>query len=158
VSPDTESVLVVGVGNELLGDEGLGVHVARGLLAAGDALPPHLAVLEAGTCLFDLLSDVSRYSRVIIVDAIRAGGEAGTVYRVELDTDFTDQLQATPPVSLHQWGLMETLCSAKMLGLLPKRLTVVGAEPEDIRLGTELSPRLARARDRIVVMLREEFV
>jgi hydrogenase maturation protease len=156
MSSETDKVLVVGVGNALLGDEGLGVHVARSLLAAKASLPAHVEVFEAGTSLFDLLPEMSRYSRVIIVDAVRAGQEPGTVYRSASLAEAADEPETTAPISLHQWGLAETLRAAKMLGMLPQQLLLVGAEPENISPGTELSPKLARAAERIVSLVVAE--
>jgi len=156
MSGDEKTVLVVGIGNELLGDEGLGVRVAR-RLAAANLLPAHVAVLECGTCLLDALPEMSRYSRVIIVDAIRGGREAGTVYRAEISGDLSGQLPAVPSLSLHQWGVMETLQAAKLLGLSPPRITVVGAEPEHVHASLELSPALARAEAEIVARLLSEL-
>lgn len=158
MDPGSETVLVIGVGNVLLGDEGLGVHVARRLLAERDPLPPRVTVLEAGTCLLDFIPQLPRYSHVIIVDAVRAGRPPGTIYRIELAAGFDGQFQASPPLSLHQWGVMETLWVAKCLGVLPQRLTLVGAEPERIAPGTELSSNLTQAAQRIVSMLRDELL
>jgi hydrogenase maturation protease len=157
MSGDLESVLVVGAGNELLGDEGLGVHVARRLLAARSLLPAHVAVLECGTCLFDVVPEMSRHSHVIIVDAIRGGREAGTVYRAEIPGDLNGQFPATPLLSLHQWGVMETLQAAKLLGLAPPRITVFGAEPEHVHPSLEPSPALARAEAEIFATLLSEL-
>lgn len=152
----SEKLLIVGVGNELLGDEGLGVHVARALLAAKDSLPAQVDVLEAGTALLDLVAEMPRYSRVVIVDAVRAGQEAGTVYRVESVAEFARQFEANLPISLHQWNLIETLQVAEKLGLLPRQLTLIGAEPESIGPSTELSPKLARAAEKISSILLAE--
>ena len=157
MSGDTESVLVVGIGNELLGDEGLGVRVARRLLAARSLLPAHVAVLECGTCLLDIVPEMSRCSHVIIVDAIRGGREAGTVYRAEMPANLSGQFQAGPSLSLHQWGVMETLQAAKLLGLSPPRITVLGAEPERAHPSLELSPALAHAEAKIVATLLTEL-
>jgi hydrogenase maturation protease len=157
MSSDADSVLIVGLGNELLGDEGLGVHVARSLLAARDSLPAHVTVLEAGTSLLDVLPEMPRYARVILVDAVRTGRRPGTLCRAELSADSITQQEASAPVSLHQWGVMETLRAAKLLKLLPARLSLVGAEPERIGPGTELSPALARARERITSILLDEL-
>ena len=156
-SGDRGPVLIVGIGNELLGDEGLGVEVARSLLAVQDSLPRGVAVLEMGTSLLDAVPDMARYARLIIVDAIRAGQPAGTIYRAELFADLTGQLQAFPSISLHDWTLMDTLRAAKMLGLLPRRVTLVGAEPESIEPRIGLSPRLAGAGERIISVLLEEL-
>ena len=150
-------VLVVGVGNVLMGDEGLGVHVARALAALDGALPPEVEVLEGGTALFDLGREFARRPHVILVDAIRAGGAPGTVYRVEELGDLAGALDDAQPVSLHQWSLMDTLRAFEQLGLMPVRLSVIGAEPECLEPGTTLSPALERAKERIVALLLEEL-
>lgn len=156
-SGDKKAVLIVGIGNELLGDEGLGVDVARSLLAVQDSLAPGVAVIDAGTMLLDVLPEMTCYSRVILVDAIRAGHTAGTIYRAELFGDLAGQLQTFPPLSLHDWSLMDTLRAAKMLGLLPARLTLIGAEPQSIEPRIGLSSELTGARDRIISVLLEEL-
>lgn len=150
-----ETVLIVGIGNELLGDEGLGVHVARALLAARSSLPPHVDVIEAGTALLDVLPEMARYSCVILVDAVQTGNEPGTVYRTEAVADFAGQF-TLPPVSLHQWGVLETLWAARALGLEPEQLILVGAEPESLAPSTQLSPKLQQAAEKILSLLVEE--
>jgi hydrogenase maturation protease len=157
MSADAESILIVGIGNELLGDEGLGVHVARRLQAAAYALPAHVSVLECGTCLLDVLPEMSHHSHVIIVDAMRGGQKAGTVYRAELPGNLDAELPAVPYLSLHQWGAIETLRAAKLLGMSPRRTTLVGAEPECMEPSLELSPALARAAEQIAATLLAEL-
>lgn len=149
-------VLIVGVGNELLGDEGLGVHVARSLTRRRHWLPASVEVVDAGVALLDLIGDFAGFSRVIIVDAMCAGGKAGTVYRLELDRRLLAERGPTP-VSLHQLGVDETLRVASLAGLLPGRITVVGAEPERIAPGIGLSPTLLRAKRRIMALLQAEL-
>jgi hydrogenase maturation protease len=151
-----ESILIVGVGNEYLCDEGLGVHVARSLLAMSDRLPAGVKVLEAGIFLMNSLGDLSRHRRVILVDAVRAGGSPGEVYRAELREGLAGSLPENPALSLHQWGVAESLRAAEILGLLPARLTLIGAEPARLEPGTDLSPALESARERIVSLLLEE--
>ena len=150
-----ETVLIAGVGNELLGDEGIGIHVVRSL-AAGMSLPGHAEVVEAGTALLHLVPEMARHSRVFLIDAIRAGGEPGTVYRLDIPAGSLLHMESASPVSLHQWTILETLRTAEMLGLLPQRLTVIGAEPEVVEPRLELSPRLGKAAGRIVAMLLDE--
>lgn len=153
---EQKTVLIVGVGNALLSDEGLGVHVARALLDARASLPPQVDVLDAGTALLDVLPEMYRYAQVILVDAVRAGREPGTLCRAELGADLAGPAGFPPPVSLHQWDLLETLRIAALLGQLPKQLTLVGAEPECLAPGTELSPKLKRAAQQIASLLRAE--
>lgn len=154
---NAKRVLIVGVGNELLGDEGLGVHIVRSLLSSRDRLPAHTEALEAGTALLDVLQQICQYPHVIIIDAIRAGGEPGTVYRAEVTSDMLCQGEAGPLLSLHQWSVMETLWAAKRLGMLPGHITLFGAEPQCMSPGLELSPTLARAADKIISALLAEI-
>lgn len=151
------TVLVVGTGNELLSDEGFGVHVARRLQACGE-LPASVDVCEIGTALLDLLPEMARHSRVIILDAVRTGREPGTLYRLEIVADSVRQADITPPISLHEWGIMETLRAAEWLGLMPQQLTLLGAEPETLGPGLRLSPRLADAAARIVEIILAELL
>jgi hydrogenase maturation protease len=147
------AVLVIGVGNELLGDEGLGVHVARSLRDRAAAARFRIEVLEAGTALFDLAPEIARHSHVVLVDAIRAGAPPGTVYRMEWRPGLAGTPAAGLPLSLHDWGFLETLRAIELLGMLPARLTIIGAEPARVEPGTELSEPAAMAKQRIVEMI-----
>lgn len=152
------SVLIVGVGNELLSDEGLGVHVARLLRSRKAGLPGSVRVLEAGTALFDLAGEMGRHQHVILVDAIRAGGRPGTIYRLELDEIPGGDSQGSPPLlSLHDEDLFQVLARIRLLGLLPPRLTLIGAEPACLTPSLNLSPRLRRAAARIAAILKSEL-
>jgi hydrogenase maturation protease len=142
--------LIVGVGNELLGDEGLGVHVARHLLSSPDALPSSVDVVEAGTALFSVLGEASAYGRVILVDAVSTSRPPGTMYRLELDGEVEPGLSEPARFSLHEQDLFATLVDAKLMGLLPTRLTLFGVEPARVRPALNLSPALRRALPRIV--------
>ncbi len=153
----SEKILILGVGNELLRDEGLGVHVARSLLAMNPSLPSHVDVLEAGTSLLDVLPRMPLYSRVIIVDAVSAGKRAGGIHRIEATDELTGSFESGASVSLHEMGVAEALRVGAMMGLKPKNLLVIGAEPERIEPGTELSPRLDRAARKIISMLLSEI-
>lgn len=147
-------ILVAGVGNELLGDEGLGVHVARALKRG----PPvaGVEVCEAGTALFDLLGEMARYEWVIVVDAIQGGGPPGTVYRLEWDAGAEEAAEPGAVASLHEFGVAETLRAGRLMGLLPDRLTVIGAEPARITAGAALSKEAAEAAGRIVKLVASE--
>ncbi len=148
-------VLVVGVGNSLLGDEGFGVHVARAL-ASDPRLPSGVRVIEAGTALFDFTPDLARARRAIVVDAIRRGGAPGTLYELELGPESVGGPEESP-LSLHEWGVLDSLRAGELLGLVPGRITLLGAEPERVAPGLELTPALALARDRLVTMLVAEL-
>lgn len=149
-------MLVIGVGNWLLSDEGLGVHVARALAAAEELLPPGVEVLDAGTSLFAVAREMEGRPHVFIVDAVQAGREPGTLYRLDRVGELLDEAGQAPALSLHEWGLADALRAARAVGSMPVRLTLLGAEPERVTPGTELSPRIAEAAQRLVALLREE--
>lgn len=146
------AVVVVGVGNELLGDEGLGVHVARDLVAAGARLPGDVRVLEAGTALLDVAPECARAVRLIVVDAIRTGAAPGTLHRLSRERALA-AVAPRLPLSLHAWGVAETFQAMERLGMLPRSVEVIGAEPGRIEPRLDLSPPLERARRRLVARL-----
>lgn len=146
--------LVAGVGNILLGDEGAGVHAVRKLLEQG--LPEGADAVDAGTALGDLLHEFGRYERLILVDAVRGGGCAGQVYRLEIHGSGALQ-GALRPVSLHEFGVAEALEQARVLGILPPHVVLLGMEPACVEPGMELSAEAARALPALVRLVRAEL-
>lgn len=145
--------LVTGVGNILLGDEGLGVHAVRRLLDQG--LPEGTDAVDAGTALGDLLPEFGSYERLILVDAVRGGGRAGDLYRLEVRSGG-DLQRALSPLSLHEFGVAEALEQARAAGVLPPRVVLLGMEPERIEPGITLSPCVAAALPGLVRLIRRE--
>jgi hydrogenase maturation protease len=139
-------VLVLGVGNTLLSDEGVGVRAVEALTQRW-ALPPEVEVVDGGTAGMDLLDIFADRSHVIIVDAVRTGGPPGTVIRLE-----GDQVPALfgTRISPHQLGLSDVLAALQILEMSPRSLVVLGIEPASLDLGLELSPRLAACLDTLV--------
>jgi hydrogenase maturation protease len=129
------SLLVVGLGNLLLSDEGIGVHVVRAL-AERYRLPPAVELIDGGTSGMDLLDALAQAERVIVVDAARTGRAPGTVLEVgdgELPAFFSQRL------SPHQVGFGDVLASLALIGARPREIVLVAIEPEDLSLGVELS-------------------
>ena len=145
--------LVAGVGNVLLGDEGIGVHAVRELMAQGP--PGGVDAIDAGTALGDLLGELPRYRALILVDAVHGGGRAGDLYRFEIRSR-DDLASAAAPVSLHEFGVAEALDQARTLGLLPPRVVLLGMEPARLEPGMELSPACARALPELLRRIRAE--
>jgi len=129
--------LVLGVGNLLLGDEGVGVHAARAL-ACRTGLSPQTQIVEAGTAFLDFLPEIETAERIIIVDAMEAGGTPGSVYRMPFDDCKHPQMLA----SLHGFDLSRVLFLAG--NQHNPEVIVFGVEPASINWGMELSPALAR--------------
>jgi hydrogenase maturation protease len=137
----------VGVGNVLLSDEGLGVHVARRLLAEGC---PGADVVEAGTSLLDALEDLGSRELLVVVDAME-GCRRGEAVSFELSPRASKRSEM---MSLHDGGVAEALMLAEMRGLSFGRIVVVGASPLRLGWGEGLSEELERAVGPIIDAVR----
>lgn len=125
-------MIILGLGNLLLADDGVGVHAARAL----EVDPPEGAVIrEIGTSVFDALPLLEAAARVIAIDAVDAGQAPGTVVRFDLEAGGEQQ---PSPASLHDLDI-PALWRSMPLAHRP-RVTVVGIQPALIEPGTELSP------------------
>jgi hydrogenase maturation protease len=128
--------LVLGVGNTLMGDEGVGVHVIERLLA-GYVVPEEVQVLDGGVLGMDLLYYLEGIENLLLVDAVETHSEPGTIIRLE-----NDEVPAflSMKISPHQVGVPDMLAAAKFKDLYPKRLVLWGIQPEILDMGLELSP------------------
>lgn len=141
--------LILGIGNLLLADEGIGVHVTRALLQ--EALPPQVTVLEVGTAFLEALPEIEQAERIIVIDAMQADHDPGTVYRVP----YEDCLKPEVLASLHGFDLSRVLY---MTGrTTPPEAVVIGVEPDQIAWGTEPSPALQQAMPAIIEAVRAEI-
>ncbi|MFB9907830.1 hydrogenase maturation protease [Allokutzneria oryzae] len=143
----TARVLVAGIGNVFLGDDGFGVEVVRRL--SDVELPPWVRVVDYGVRGMHLAYDLAAagHELTIMVDATMRGDEAGTVYVVELDTSAST---AKPCLDAHGMQPDVVLNLVGLLGNKPRRVLLVGCEPSvlDHRMG--LSPEVERAVDTAV--------
>jgi hydrogenase maturation protease len=130
-----EKVVVLGVGNLLMSDEGLGVRCVLELERAG-GLPAGVRVVEGGTSTHELLEDLEDLDVLVIVDAVAAGQKPGAVLRFEgsqVPAAFSNTF------SPHQHGINDLLASLAFLGRAPRRVILLGVQPERLALGMELS-------------------
>ena len=136
--PVPETV-VIGVGNPLMGDDGLGIEALE-FLRNGWRFEPHLELLDGGTWGLNLLPQVEAARRVLFIDAIDAGAEPGTL--VELEREDIPRFLAIK-LSPHQIDVKEVLALAELRGTLPEELAAVGLQPDSVEMRTSLSPALA---------------
>jgi hydrogenase maturation protease len=132
--------LVMGLGNILLSDEGIGVRVVEHLLEQYD-FPEGVLVMDGGTLGLDLLPYVEEASRLVVVDAVQARKPPGTLIRLT-GTEIPTFLDASK-VSPHQEGLQDLLAVATLKGYLPGEVIFWGAQIESLGVGLELSPVVA---------------
>lgn len=139
-------LLVLGLGNVLLEDDGVGA-AAVALLLERYAPPEGVRVLDGGTLGLSLLPYLEGADRVILVDAVRAEGPPGSVVR--LDGDEVGPAVATR-LSPHQVGVADLLDGARWLGRYPDRVVLLGLVPESMELAVGLSPRVHAALPELV--------
>ena len=130
--------LVIGVGNTLRGDDGVGVHVARTLTC--QPLPEGVEVLEGGTEGLNLLFEMERADRVVLIDAAEMGKAPGEA-RVFGSTLLEGSTKACFS-SLHGIGIAEVLALGRSIGVEPE-VTILAIQPADVRLREGLSDALA---------------
>jgi hydrogenase maturation protease len=145
--------LILGLGNPLLGDEGIGVRVVEEL--RGLELPDGVSVVEGGTAGLRLIGLMEGYQRVIIVDAADMGRSPGQVVRFTPSEARFKTAEAS--LSLHQIGLGEVLALAEALEVIPAELIIIGVQPGRIEEGVGLSPDVEGAIPQIVRMVLDEL-
>ena len=137
------TILVLGVGNVLLSDEGAGVRALE-RLQARYLLPAQVQVLDGGTMGLDLLPYIEQASSLLLLDAVRMGQPPGSLVRLK-----GDEIPAALALklSVHQVGLQELLAASLFRQTLPSRIVLLGIEPAVIQWGLELSAPVAAALD-----------
>ena len=148
-------IVVLGVGNTLLSDEGIGVRAIEKLQLDYD-LPPEVVVIDGGTTGMEMLDDLSKCDHIIIIDAVRSGKAPASIVRLtgeQVPVFFKTKL------SPHQIGLSDVLATLAFIDEQPGGVTVIGVEPVSLETGMALSPqveaRLPELMDLVVTELRE---
>lgn len=149
---ESKQIMILGVGNLLFTDEGVGVRVAQALQDRYE-FPENVRVVDGGTLGMNLLGVISEADHLIVVDAVRNSGEPGTLYRLAGD-EIPKRILAKN--SLHQVDLLEALTCCQALDKVPETV-ILGVEPEDITtLGIELTPAVSvRIEDLVEAVLEE---
>lgn len=126
-----ERILVAALGNELLMDDGVGIHLARELAKTRRR---NVQVVEVGTAVLDALHLFEWADRVLALDAVQAGNPPGTVYYFDIGKASRPEKQ----LSMHEFSLIGTLGFIPP-EMKPKQILVLGVEPAQIECGLELS-------------------
>lgn len=144
--------LVLGIGNELLGDEGFGVHVARRL--NDTVLPDYVKVTEGGVGGFNLLGYLEDRELLLVVDVMITDSPPGELRLFRPGPDLAEPGKTI--LSFHQVGVLELVRAWGLVGREPEVWFLV-TRPDKIAWSTELSPPLQLAADRAVDMITQMF-
>jgi hydrogenase maturation protease len=141
---------VIGVGNILMKDDGVGVHAVRAMERR--ELPGHVVCIDGGTASFEALDAADDCERIVVLDALKMGGEPGTVYRMTLE-----EWRAQRSVSLHDVTLFDAISISDALDRRDRPVTVYGVEPETISPGIELTTAVKRGLEKMIKSVDKEL-
>ena len=144
--PNACPVLVLGMGNLLLEDEGLGIRALE-LLQQRYVIPPAVELLDGGTTGMGLLDDMSGRDHLLVLDACQTGEPPGTLVRLSgSDVPVYFQMRISP----HQLGLSDVLATLELSGERPAQVTVLGLVPQSLDMCLELSGLITDKLDSLV--------
>jgi len=146
-------VVVLGVGNVLMSDEGVGVHTVNELEKRFE-FPENVRCVDGGTSTQELMGDLENLDHLIVIDAVRSGAAPATVLRLEgaaVPAAFTTKL------SPHQVGISDLLATLTLLGREPKNVVLLGVEPAVLSLDLNLSPTVAARVPELLTKVLDEL-
>lgn len=145
------NVLVLGVGNLLLSDEGAGIKAVEELQYRYNCSNA-VEIIDGGTMGLELLPYFEERSHILIIDAVKTGKEPGTIVRIEDPPAFFSS-----KTSPHQIGLADVMGIAAITKILPRNITLFGIEPKKLSTGLSLSTEVEQNLSRLVDMVVSEL-
>ena len=153
IADQPPKIVVIGFGNILLKDEGIGVHIIRKFESMMRKNTHQFMLIDGGTCPDILFQLPEKIAKLIVVDAVKGGGEPGSIYRFT-PTDI--EFKRGTITSLHQLGLEEDLRMMELMGKYPESVIIIGVEPAEIDWGLEISPQLEVKIPQVIHLLEQE--
>ncbi len=148
------SILVIGLGNVLMRDEGIGVRVAEELESRYE-FPDYVEVIDGGTSGTELLEPMRNIDHLIVADAINTGAEVGTIVRIA-DEQVPAFFQTK--ISNHQLGLSDLLAVLRVTEEEPKSVAIVGLVPYVLENELGLSPQANEKMEVMIQMVLDELI
>ncbi len=148
-----KKTLILGIGNLLKKDDGIGVHVVQYMQNNNLSLPENVELIDGGTAGFDLIPYMMGFDKLIIVDALKVQDKPGSIYRF----DGSYLKAQSPHVSLHEMGIAEVLKVLKIQGSTPD-VEVIGIVPENIStMDITPSPSVAQSIPKVVDLILDSI-
>lgn len=145
--------LVLGMGNLVHSDDGLGVHAIQSL-SEDPRVPSDVVLMDGGTQGLSLLPHISAFQRLLVIDAVDVGEKPGTLLRLE-----GKALQHLPgKASVHQLGFADLMVALELLGESPEEIVLFGVQPLSTEWSTEVTPPVGAALSRLPDLVIEQLL
>jgi hydrogenase maturation protease len=142
------TTLVLGLGNLVHGDDGVGIHAIE-RLQKDARVPGGVVLMDGGTQGLNLIPHIWGFKRLLVIDAVDAGKEPGTLIRLE-----GDALQTLPgKPTVHQLGFADLMIALKLLGEPPDEVVVIGVQPQSTDWSAELTAPVRDALDQLLTVV-----
>ena len=149
-----KDIVVVGLGNLLMTDEGAGLHVIQELMAMSERFG-HVEFIELGSSPMSLVHAIAGRQKVILIDCAWMDQPAGTIRRFTPDDVISNK--ATVDYSLHEGDLLGELKLSRQLGEYPSEVIIFGIQPKSMLPGEDLSPELRERLESYIEMIGAEL-
>lgn len=146
-----KDTVIIGIGNILLKDDGVGVHVVKQMEQENP--PSNLELVDGGTSTLDTLSYFLAYNKVIIIDSLKAGYEPGTIYKIRPEDINHYQKES---LSVHDVQILDVVKMANMLGEFP-HVIIFGIEPQEIAFGLEMTETVKNSIPGVIGLVNNEL-
>lgn len=148
-----KKIIVLGVGNLLLRDEGVGVQAVQKL--AEEINHPEVELIDGGTSGLDLLPLFERCHHLLVLDCVRGGEKPGTIYKFGI-SDIKEK-KANLKMSAHDFDLVDTISLARALQKELPEIIIYGVEPESIEWGLDLTPAVAESLKALILQVKKDI-
>ncbi len=142
----SDRIVVIGIGNTLMSDEGVGVHIVSALIKEYHFYPK-IELIDGGTAGMELLQFFQDNDKVIIIDAVNFNEEPGFVGSIE-NNNILQRLNTK--LTMHHLGITDVLSSFQLTGGKAKEIFLLGIQPKSIEVGLELSDEIAKKTDKMI--------
>jgi hydrogenase maturation protease len=148
-----KSTAVIGIGNLLLRDDGFGVHIVKELEKQRFNEKYDVQLIDGGTYIFDLIDVFVKNQKVVIIDSLKGGHNAGTVYKISSEEMGK---HITAKTSLHDVQILDLIKDINLMGHFPE-VIIIGVEPAEIYFDMELSPIIKSQIPKVIEILKTEL-
>lgn len=146
-----KDTVIIGIGNILLKDDGVGVHTIKQL--ENENLPSTIELVDGGTSTLDILGYFLDYKKVVVIDCLKAGYEPGTIYKIKPE-EITSYRKEN--LSIHDVQILDVVKMANMIGKYPE-VVIFGIEPEHICLDTDMTDNMKNRISDVIGHVKKEL-